>query len=255
MGQILAHKLQVRNEPQVTHFTRQEHGKIDRRILSQLGMDIENVFKRTTVDQYNPVLLYLSVDASGSMYGGKWERVMTVMTALAYAADKIKNLEVVITLRGNLGSGTPTVAVVYDSRKDNFTKAKSLFPHLQSSGSTPEGLCYLATMELMQECAKTHTTYFINFSDGEPGCTFKHNGRTIDYGGYSAYKQTKNMVRQMRENGIRVMSYFINEYQMNDYNPTRVAFREMYGQDAEFVEVKNVVNVLKTINKLLLVKE
>jgi hypothetical protein len=29
----------------------------------------------------------------------------------------------------------------------------------------------------------------------------------------------------------------------------------MYGQDAEFVEVRNVVNVLKTINKLLLVKE
>jgi hypothetical protein len=255
MGQILAHKLQVRNEPQVTHFTRQEHGKIDRRILSQLGMDIENVFNRTTVDQYNPVLLYLSVDASGSMWGGKWERVMTVMTALAYASDKIKNLEVVITLRGNVGSGIPTVAVVYDSRKDNFTKAKSLFPHLQSAGSTPEGLCYLATMELMQECAKTHTTYFINFSDGEPGCSFKHNNRTIDYGGHTAYKQTKNMVRQMRENGIRVMSYFINEYQIHEHSPVRTAFREMYGQDAEFVEVKNVVNVLKTINKLLLVKE
>jgi len=29
-------------------------------------------------------------------------------------------------------------------------------------------------MELMQECAKSHTTYFINFSDGEPGCAFKH---------------------------------------------------------------------------------
>ena len=255
MGQILAHKLQVRNEPQVTHFTRQEHGKIDRRILSQLGMDIENVFKRTTVDQYNPVLLYLSVDASGSMWGGKWERVMTVMTALAYASDKIRNLEVVITLRGNVGSGIPTVAVVYDSRKDTFSKAKMLFPHLASNGSTPEGLCYLATMELMQECAKTHTTYFINFSDGEPGCAFKHDGRTIDYGGHNAHKQTKNMVRQMRENGIRVMSYFINEYTLHEYNPTRQAFREMYGQDAEFVDVRNVVNVLKTINKLLLVKE
>ncbi len=255
MGQILAHKLQVRNEPTVTHFTRQEHGKIDRRILSQLGMDIENVFKRTTVDQYNPVLLYLSVDASGSMYGGKWERVMTVMTALAYASDKIKNLDVVITLRGNLGSGIPTVAVVYDSRKDNFSKAKMMFPHLSSAGSTPEGLCYLATMELMQECAKTHTTYFINFSDGEPGCAFKHNGQSVDYYGYNAQKQTKNMVRQMRENGIRVMSYFINEYVVNHYSSTRQSFRDMYGQDAEFVDVRNVVNVLKTINKLLLVKE
>jgi hypothetical protein len=255
MGQILAHKLQVRNEPQVTHFTRQQQGKIDRRILSQLGIDIENVFKRTTVDQYNPVLLYLSVDASGSMYGGKWERVMMVMTALAYASDKIKNLEVVITLRGNLGSGTPTVAVAYDSRKDNFTKAKSLFPHLVSGGSTPEGLCYLATMELMEECAKTHTTYFINFSDGEPGCGFSHNGRHIDYGGPLAVKQTKNMIRQIREMGIRVMSYFITDYPTNQYNNSRIVFREMYGQDAEFVEVNNVVNVLKTLNKLLLTKE
>lgn len=255
MGQILAHKLQVRNEPTVTHFTRQDQGKIDRRILAQLGMEIENVFKRTTVDQYNPVLLYLSVDASGSMYGGKWERVMTVMTALAYASEKIRNLDVVVTLRGNVGSGMPTVAVVYDSRVDNFAKAKMLFPHLHSSGSTPEGLCYLATMELMQECAKTHTTYFINFSDGEPGCGFTHNGRHIDYGGVSAYKQTKNMVRQMREAGIRVMSYFITDYPLSQHSHSRTAFREMYGQDAEFVDVRNVVNVLKTINKLLLVRE
>jgi hypothetical protein len=257
MGQILTHKLQVRNEPQVTHFTRQEHGKIDRRILSQLGMDIENVFKRTTVDSYNPALLYLSVDASGSMWGGKWERVMTVMTALAFAADKIKNLDVIVSLRGNLSSGIPTVAVIYDSRADNFVKAKTLFPYLCSMGSTPEGLCYPSTLELMEECVKTHTVYFVNFSDGEPGCSFKHNGKGFDYGGSAAHKQTKSMVRQMRELGIRVMSYFISEYSYNSTGNsyTKQAFREMYGQDAEFVDVKNVVSVLKTLNKLLLVRE
>lgn len=254
MGQILAHRLQVRNEPQVTHFTRQEHGKIDRRILSQLGMDIENVFKRTTVDQYNPVLLYLSVDASGSMYGRKWENVMAVMTALAYASDKIRNLEVVVTLRGNLHNGTPTVVVAYDSRVDNFSKAKSLFPHLGSAGSTPEGLCYFSTLELIQECVKTHTTYFINFSDGEPGCSFTHNGRNISYGGTEAYQQTKRMVNQMREAGIRVMSYFITEQYSTPSHSTQAVFREMYGQDAEFVDVRNVLQVLRTLNKLLLVK-
>jgi len=255
MGQILVHKLQVRNEPQVTHFTRQEHGKIDRRILSQLGMEIENVFKRTTVEQYNPALLYLSVDASGSMGGRKWERVMTVMTALAYASEKIRNLDVVITLRGNLGTGIPTVAVVYDSRVDHFVKAKALFPYLASNGSTPEGLCYPATMDLIKECAKTHTTYFINFSDGEPGCSFKHNGRNFDYGGDQAYRQTKNCVRTMREMGIRIMSYFISDYEMHGESYIRKIFRSMYGQEAEFVDVTNVVNVLKTLNKLLLTKE
>jgi hypothetical protein len=253
MGQILAHRLQVRNDPHVTHFTRQDHGKIDRRILSQLGMDIENVFKRTTVDQYNPVMLYLSVDASGSMWGAKWERVMTVMTALAYAADKINNLDVIISLRGNISSGIPTVVVAYDSRTDNFTKAKSLFPSLSSSGSTPEGLCYPSTMELMKQCTKTHTTYFINFSDGEPGCSFRHNGKQFNYGGSDAHRQTRNMVQQMRELGIRIMSYFIGE----TYTGTHVtkSFRETYGQEAEFVDVRNVVNVLKTLNKLLLAKE
>jgi hypothetical protein len=256
MGQILAHKLQVRNEPQITHFTRQEHGKIDRRILSQLGMDIENVFKRTTVDSYNPALLYLSIDASGSMWGSKWERVMTVMTALAYASDKIRNLDVVISLRGNLGTGIPTVAIIYDSRKDNFVKAKSLFPHLASMGSTPEGLCYPSTLDLMQECVKTHTVYFVNFSDGEPGCAFKHNGQMFDYGGQTAQKQTRNMVHQMREMGIRIMSYFISEHSYNSTNTyMKQVFREMYGQEAEFVDVRNVVSVLKTLNKLLLVKE
>jgi hypothetical protein len=255
MGAILANRLQVRNDPTITHFTRQQHGKIDRRILAQLGMDIENVFKRTTVDQYNPVLLYLSIDASGSMHGSKWTQVITVATALAYASSKVRNLDVVITLRGNLGTGLPTVAVVYDSRVDTFAKAKSLFPHLTASGSTPEGLCYPATLELMESCAKTHTTYFINFSDGEPGCGFSYNGRTFDYGGHSACKQTKGVVNRMREIGIRVMSYFITDGYYGAGNSSKTAFKDMYGHDAEFVDVRNVLQVLKTLNKLLLIKE
>lgn len=179
---------------------------------------------------------------------------MTVMTALAFAADKIRNLDVVITLRGNVGTGIPTVAVIYDSRVDTFVKAKALFPHLSSNGSTPEGLCYPATMDLIHDCTKTHTTYFINFSDGEPGCHFKHNNRVIDYGGREAYLQTKRMMNQMREMGVRIMSYFISEYTMHD-GYTKQAFRQMYGQDAEFVDVQNVLHVLRTLNKLLLVRE
>jgi len=255
MGSILANRLQVRNDPTITHFTRQAHGKIDRRILSQLGMDIENVFKRTTVDSYNPVLLYLSIDASGSMNGEKWTQVMTVATALAFASGKVRNLDVVITLRGNMISGLPTVAVVYDSRVDSFVKAKTLFPFLQTAGSTPEGLCYPATLELMEECSKTHTTYFINFSDGEPGCGFRYNGRNFDYGGHSAHKQTKNMVHRIRELGIRVMSYFITDGYYYSGSNSKTVFKDMYGQDAEFVDVRNVIQILKTLNKLLLIKE
>lgn len=255
MGAILAQRLSVRNDANVTHFTRQQQGKIDRRVLAQLGMDIESVFKRTTVDQYNPVLLYLSLDASGSMNGPKWQKVMTVATALCFAAEKIRNLDVVVSLRGNSNSGgsIPCVSVVYDSRKDNFKKVRELFPYLMPTGSTPEGLCYNATLELIQECAVTHMTYFINFSDGEPGSNFRYNGQYFNYGGEQAIKQTKNMVRQIREAGIKVMSYFISDGSYySDYG--KRAFSGMYGQDAEFVNVNNVTQVLKTLNKLLLTR-
>lgn len=254
MGAILAQRLSVRNDANVTHFTRQQQGKIDRRILAQLGMDIESVFKRSTVDQYNPVLLYLSLDASGSMGGQKWKNVMTVATALAYAADRIRNLDVVVSLRGNTtGAGIPCVSVVYDSRVDKFHKVREMFPYLACNGSTPEGLCYIATMDLMAECAKTHTTYFVNFSDGEPGTSFRYNGQYFSYGGEMSHRQTKNMMRQIREMGIEVMSYFITESYYTS-SSSKSAFMTMYGQDAEFVDVKNVTQVLRTLNKLLLKK-
>jgi Mg-chelatase subunit ChlD len=258
MGQILAHRLQLRNDPTVTHFTRQPQGKIDRRILAQLGMDIEQVFKRTTVENFRPAMLHLSLDASGSMGGRKWKNVMTVATALAYAADKVRNLDVVITLRGNIGySGIPTVAVVHDSRTAGFHKVRQLFPYLSTSGSTPEGLCYSSTLDLIQECASTHSVFFINFSDGEPNCSFKHNGQMFDYGGYTAYKQTKTVMHRIREVGVRVMSYFISEYGDSPltYSSVKHAFIDMYGQDAQFVNVNNVTQVLKTLNKLLLIRE
>jgi len=258
MGQILAHRLQLRNDPTITHFTRQQQGKIDRRILAQLGMDIEQVFKRTTVENFRPAMLHLSLDASGSMGGKKWRKVMTVATALAYAAEKVRNLDVVITLRGNIGySGIPTVAVVHDSRSAGFHKVRQLFPYLSSTGSTPEGLCFASTLEMIEECASTHSVFFINFSDGEPNCSFKHNGKTFDYGGYTAYKQTKAVMNRIREAGVRVMSYFISDYgdAPPEYTGVRKAFTDMYGQDAMFVNVNNVTQVLKTLNKLLLIRE
>jgi hypothetical protein len=254
MGQILSHRLAVRNDPTITHFTRQQQGKIDRRILSQLGMDIENVFKRTTVENYKPVMIHLSLDASGSMGGKKWEKCITVATALAYVASKIQNIEVVITLRGD--KDIPMVAVVYDSRRDNFQKVRNLFPYLSPNGSTPEGLCFKATLDLITECSNEYDVYFINFSDGEPGTSIHRKGEYKSYGGSTAYDHTRRQVQAMRDAGVKVLSYFISDYDVSrvQFTSAYSPFKRMYGEDAVFVNVQNVTEVLRTLNKLLIKK-
>jgi Mg-chelatase subunit ChlD len=253
MGQILVHRLQVRNDPVVTTFTRQDHGRIDRRILAQLGMDIESVFKRTTVENFKPAMLHLSLDASGSMSGRKWEQCITVATALSYVASKIRNIEVVVTIRGD--SEIPMVAVVHDSRVDNFQKVRNLFPSLCPTGSTPEGLCFNATLDLITECSGEYDTYFINFSDGEPGTSVRRGGEYRNYGGEEAFNHTRRQVQAMRDAGVKVMSYFISEYTtIKPHSYSHTAFKKMYGESAVFVNVQNVTEVLRTMNNLLLKK-
>ncbi len=252
MGQVLAHRLQVRNDPQVTHFTRQDNGRIDRRILAQLGMDIEQVFKRTTIENYKPVMLHLSLDASGSMSGPKWHKTISVATALAYVASKVRSIQTVISIRGS--QDIPIVSVIYDSRKDNFQKARTLFPYLAPAGSTPEGLCYKATMELITECVGDYDVYFINFSDGEPGCSVRRRGEWKGYDGTAAVNHTKRQVQAMREAGVKILSYFISEYNDGKKSTSGNTFAQMYGENASYVNVQSAGEVIRTLNTLLLNK-
>lgn len=256
MGQILVQRLQVRNDPLLTKQTRLPHGGLDKRLLAQLGMEITSVFQKTRTDIHRPVMLHLSIDASGSMSGGKWDKVQTVATALAYLGAKMRNVDTVISIRG--GNELPLVAVVFDSRVDQLTKFYRLFAKLRPAGATPEGLCFKATMNLITECATTHDTYFINFSDGEP--TFyayrdakitatRNKGIGISYGGEIAARHTRAMVNMMKEQGVKVLSYFISEYSGSEH--TMVLFRKMYGDDAVFVNVSNAGEVLVTLNRLL----
>jgi len=267
MGQVLVHRLQVRNDPVTTKNTRLPQGGLDRRLLAQLGMEITSVFQKSRVDTYKPAMLHLTLDASGSMSGRKWEKVMTIATALAYVGTKMRNIDTVITLRG--GNDLPMVCVVFDSRKDQFTSWSKWMMKLQPAGSTPEGLCFKATMELILECAPTHDVYFINFSDGEP--MFHLDTRPIgtkrkrgsyhwegfcNYGGEVAERHTRAQVQNMREHGVKVLSYYINDHswQKQEHDRSWAAFKRMYGQDAAYVNVENATEVIRTLNKLLLAK-
>ena len=59
------------------------------------------------------------------------------------------------------------------------------------------------------------------------------------------------MVTQMRNQGMKVMSYFIGS---EDYDCDREmkAFKNMYGSDASFITPTNMMKVAQTMNKKFL---
>jgi len=260
LGTLLGKKLQVRSESRTTKYTRQKNGRIDKRLLSELGFnDGGNVFFSTQVDEYNPAILRISIDASGSMGGEKLGSAITCATAICKAASMIENLDVVVDLRSTMNSGGgyysrrsssyyPLVVVVYDSRVDKFIKVKKHFPALSSSGTTPEGLCFEAIMSDMVETNRGIDSYFLNFSDGMP----MYSDDETYYTGQSAVNQTRKVVNKMVNMGIGILSYFITGAYGDD-NSLR-DFKKMYGSGAESIDVSNVTQVARTMNQLFLDK-
>ena len=248
LGTILGRKLQVRGEDRSTVFNRQKVGKIDKRMISSLGFGNENVFQYTEVDSYKKANLHVSVDASGSMGGQKWSQTMTNIVALCKAVDMIQNLHIQISFRG-CSQGKPYVVLAYDSRTDKFSKVKQMFPALRTFGTTPEGLAFEAIMKNFLPSNNDMDSYFLNLSDGQP----YFHGRNFYYSGTPAEDHTKKMVKKLEGMGIKTLAYFIDDSKYED-SYSMGAFRRMYGQGASFIEVTNLSQIVKTMNKLFLQK-
>ena len=254
LGTILGRKLKVRTESRDTKYTRKNTGKIDKRLISQLGFGNESVFCQNFVDSYPDAFLHISVDASGSMSGKKFEKALTSVVAITKALDMIQGVDVVVSFRttqhmnGTRGynSDKPLILVAYDSRKDNFVKVRTLFRHLRANGTTPEGLTFEAIMDDLIPASNDRDSFFLNFSDGMP--MFGNDG--INYHGDSALNHTKSMVKKMRNKGIKVLSYFIG----NESNSESENFKTMYGRDSQFVNVTSVLEVARTMNNKFLEK-
>ena len=257
-GTILGRKLQVRGESRETKWTRLDSGRIDKRLIAELGFGNERVFNSTFVESYSDAFLHISVDASGSMSGRKWLNTQTCVAAIAKACSMINNVDLVISYRSTQSSGGgyrsrsdknyPLMLVAYDSRVDKINKIKSIFQLLRPSGTTPEGLCFEAVMKEIEPASKDKDSYFLNFSDGMP----MFGNDDIDYHHDTAIDHTNKMVKMIRERGVKVLSYFIGD----DYDMERSTrtFKRMYGNDAEFIDVTSVLPVAKTMNKAFLSK-
>ncbi len=256
MGTILGKKLQVRGESRETKWSRLDSGRIDKRLIAELGFGNERVFNTSFVESYSDAFLHISVDASGSMGGEKWTNTQTSVAAIAKACSMINNVDLVISYRStqdsNGGRGRhmsyPLMMIAYDSRVDKISKIRNLFPLLRPSGTTPEGLCFEAVVKEIEVGSNDKDSYFLNFSDGMP----MFGNDDIDYNYDTAINHTAKMVKEIRNRGVKVLSYFIGDSW--DRGRSEKTFTKMYGKDAAFVNVTSVLAVAKTMNKLFLEK-
>ena len=251
MGTILGRKLKIRNEETSLKSTRRDTGRIDKRLIAELGFGNDRVFSNTFKTEYSDAFIHISIDVSGSMSGDKFDQAMVSAVAVAKACSMIEGIDVKITLRSTTNDYTygqclPFILNAYDSRKDSITKIKSMFWMLQSSGTTPEGLCFEAVMKSIVNDSKGKDAYFVNYSDGMP----MFNNNDIEYYYDGALNHTKSQVDTMKRNGIKILSYFIS----GGYESEREQkdFKRMYGSDAQYINVQNVSAIARTINKKML---
>jgi hypothetical protein len=228
MGTMLGKKMRTRQENNQLETTRLKSGKIDKRLLSGVGYGVTEVFN--------------------SMSGSKWENSLTTAIAIAKASSMIQGLHCTISTRGDNESG-PVTLIAYDSKKDKIGKIKQLFKFLNYNSTTPEGLSFESILKYIEETNNGQDSYFINISDGAP---YYYNRTAGDYSGEFAEKHTKAQkaqVDKMRAKGVKVLSYFVTSgYGSGD------AFKRMYGKDAETIDMKNVTQIARTMNNLLMKK-
>lgn len=249
LGKILGKKLQVRGEDRNTVYNRQRNGRIDKRMISSLGFGNENVFSYMETDSYKKANMHVSIDASGSMGGGKWSKTMTSVVALCKAVDMIQNLSIQVTFRTTTGNN-PYIVMAYDSRNDKFSKVKKMFPYLRATGTTPEGLCFEAIMKNFLPANNDMDSYFLNISDGEP--YFESSGNMVYYG-QPAFEHTRKMVKQMEGFGIKTLSYYVEQGSRSNLEPSS-GFKTMYGSSSKCIDITNIQQITKTVNTLFLDK-
>ena len=246
LGKILGRKLKARNESRTLKHTRLVTGKIDRRLISQLGYDNTNVFHRIVTDQYKDYFIHISIDASGSMWGIKFKNALTSAIAIAQAASMTTGIRVQISTRGTSYIGgnrneKATTVMAYDSAVDKMVKIKRMFKYLTTYGCTPEGVAFKSIEKKLAVNNRGVESIFINYSDGYPTHCGKGNSDPQTY--------TKNIIKRFRESGMGIISYFIASGSKD-----LTTFKYMYGSDAVNIDPKNMLQVANTMNTKFLEK-
>jgi len=239
----------LRNSDRSLKTTRLQTGKIDRRLVAQLGFNNDNVFHRIVTDRYKNYFIHISIDASGSMdSNNKFAQSLTSAVAIAQAASMTTGIRVQISIRGTSDSISGTrhdqcvTVYAYDSAHDKMSKIKNYFKYLDTYGCTPEGVSFKSIQSDIQKDAKGDEIIFINYSDGMPSEVSGINYNSIDY--------TRKVINEFKAMGIGIISYFVESYY--GYDSVLDKFKYMYGQDSQFINPENMTEISKTINSKFL---
>ena len=251
-GKILGKKLEVRNEETTTKWTRQESGRIDKRLIAELGFNNDRVFKTTLTERYNDAFIHISIDGSGSMDGEYLESAIKSTAAICQAATMAGNIHVQVTLRTTISinnNAKPLMVVLYDSSVNKIVHIKKYWSYLKASGTTPEGLCFEALSKQVIKDSNGRDAYFLNYSDGMP---YFGTGN-LYYSGNTALMHTRDEVTKLRKQGINVLSFFISDREYRRES-TQSDFKKMYGKDASMIDPTKMMPLAKELNKKFLQK-
>ena len=259
-GKLLAKKLQLRNEERSLKTSRLDSGKIDKRLLHEIGFNNFDIFQKVNINAYKPSYIHISIDQSGSMQGSKFDSAMEFAAMFATASKYIKNIHLVISVRSTFdGSGKsgwsrhnlqniPYLMYIFDSKKHNIQHVRSLFPKVSANNLTPEGLCFDGIMkDTIQKSANTEA-YFINICDGEPYMQYSSGNGSFHYQGENAQNHSKKQMQRMEQNGIKFITYFIG----SSYDFEKV--EQCYGKNSVHLQrADEIGKITQVMNKRLLV--
>jgi len=259
-GKILAKKLQLRNEERVLKTSRLDSGKIDKRLLHEIGFDNFDIFSKINIMTYKPSFIHISLDQSGSMTGILWSSAIQFAAMFAAASKYINNIHLVITTRSTFSTSgkrqsyngghdhVPYIMTIFDSKKHNTNHIRKFFPRLHANSLTPEGLCFDGIMKETLQMSQNTDAHFINICDGEPYLHYLSNGKSFTYRGIEARKHSKQQMKRMEDGGIKFITYFIGDGR--NFNTVK----ECYGENTVHLETASEVHkIATTMNKRLLV--
>lgn len=263
LGTRLGKRILIRREASVLREVRKNSGRLNKRLIYSAGFGAEDLFEKIRINRFNKGSLHISVDASTSMKGKKWQETIKMTVAICKAMSMVDNVHVTVSFRATKnakGIEMPYIVQAYDSKLDKFSKVASLFPYLCPHGCTPEGLAFGAIMELFTQISPDEEDrYFLNISDGEPYLKMKSpvSEHIFVYGDHNGVEHTKNQIAKIRRSGIRILGYYVDggppslAFQGSEHD-TKRNFQVMYGRDAKFIKTDDVVGLANTINDLFL---